>query len=696
MHRVIRSLGIFIFGLGWTVAASAQTARRPITFEDIISMHRIGDPQISPDGQWIAYTVATPDKDANRLVSDIWVIATNGGEPKQLTRGGTDERPRWSPDGRKIAFVSAPDGTPQVYWISVAGGEASRLTSVSGGAANEIWSPDGKSIAFVERVYPDCGDDACNAKRDTEQEKSKVKARIYTKLLYRHWTQWWDGKRSHLFIVAAPSATSESTPAGTLASVPRDLTPGADYDVPPFNLGNPEAISFSPDSHEIAFTANSDKDEAMSTNGDIFTVAANGDSAPKKITDNPGDDWGPIYSPDGKWIAYRAQFIPGNEADRWRLMLDERASGKRIDLTEHFDAPVDAFEWAPDSQTILFQTEEQGEMPIYSIAAIAGSTPRKVIADGYNDEFEVSRDGRTIIFARSSFTYPPELFAAAADGRGIRQLTHHNGEILARVEMAKTEAFWYAGADGAQVEEFIIRPPNFDASKKYPLLLLAHGGPQVPWSDTWSYRWNPEVMAAPGYVVVMPNFHGSPGYGQKFTEEISKDWGGEPYTDIMDGVDAAIAKYSFIDGSRMGAAGASYGGFMIDWIATHTGRFKCLVSHAGPYDERSMYGSTEELWFMEWEYGGTPWANPELYDKWSSDKNAGALGKFKTPTLVIGGERDFRVPYTQDLEFFTALQRQGVPSKLMIFPDEGHWILKPQNSELWYKTVLDWLATYLK
>ena len=299
-------------------------------------MHRIGDPQISPDGQWIAYTVATSDVDANRLVSDIWVIATNGGEPKQLTRGGTDERPRWSPDGRKIAFVSAPDGTPQVYWISVAGGEASRLTSVSGGAANEIWSPDGKSIAFVERVYPDCSDDACNAKRDTEQEKSKVKARIYTKLLYRHWTQWWDGKRSHLFIVAAPSATSESTPAGTLASVPRDLTPGADYDVPPFNLGNPEAISFSPDSHEIAFTANSDKDEAMSTNGDIFTVAANGDSAPKKITDNPGDDWGPIYSPDGKWIAYRAQFIPGNEADRWRLMLDERASGKRIDLTEQF------------------------------------------------------------------------------------------------------------------------------------------------------------------------------------------------------------------------------------------------------------------------------------------------------------------------------------------------------------------------
>ena len=291
---------------------------------------------------------------------------------------------------------------------------------------------------------------------------------------------------------------------------------------------------------------------------------------------------------------------------------------------------------------------------------------------------------------RRNFSRRPRMEAESGSS------THHNGEILARVEMAKTEAFWYAGADGAQVEEFIIRPPNFDASKKYPLLLLAHGGPQVPWSDTWSYRWNPEVMAAPGYVVVMPNFHGSPGYGQKFTEEISKDWGGEPYTDIMDGVDAAIAKYSFIDGSRMGAAGASYGGFMIDWIATHTGRFKCLVSHAGPYDERSMYGSTEELWFMEWEYGGTPWANPELYDKWSSDKNAGALGKFKTPTLVIGGERDFRVPYTQDLEFFTALQRQGVPSKLMIFPDEGHWILKPQNSELWYKTVLDWLATYLK
>jgi len=666
-------------------AGNAQTPeRRAITFKDMISMHRVSGAQISPDGNWIAYEVATPDLEANRMVRNISVVPAMGGESRQVTRGGSDTRPRWSPDGKKILFLSERDGAQQIYSISMEGGDATRLSSLSTGADNSLWSPNGKWIAFISSVYPGCGDDACNAARDAEAAKSKAKARIYEKLLFRHWNTWWDGKRSHLFIMPAE---------GGLA---RDLTPGADYDVPPFNIDAPEAIAFSPDSQELCFIANTDKDEATSTNGDLFAVPIAGGAEPKRITSNPADDWGPLYSPDGKWIAYRAQMQPGYEADRWRLMLYDRKNGKHIDLTERADNSVEDIAWSPDSKGIYFQTEEKGEMPIYWLPAEPGKTPKPILPTGFNAEFEVSRDGRMLVLTRTSLALPQEVFAANADGTDLRQITHENGALLAHLELPAAEPFWYAGAGGTQVEGFLLRPPHFDATKKYPLLLIVHGGPQVPWSDMWGYRWNPQVMAAPGYVALMINPRGSPGYGQKFTEEISRDWGGKVYEDLMKGVDAALAKYSFIDGSRMAAAGGSYGGYMVDWIATHSDRFKCLISHAGTYDQVSMYGETEELWFMDWEFGGPPWSHPEFYKKWSVHEFAGELGKYKTPTLIIAGEQDYRVPYTQSLEFFTALQRQGVPSKLMIFPNEGHWVLKPADSELWYKTFLDWLAKYLK
>jgi len=667
------------------VSLQAQEQRkRAITFQDLISMHRVSEPQVSPDGKWIAYSVSTPDLDANRSVRNIWIVASSGGEARQLTRGGTDTRPRWSPDGKKLAFLSARvENNPQVFWMNLEGGEATKVTSLSTGADNELWSPDGKAIAFISSVYPDCKDDSCNAGRDAEKEKSKVKARIYDKLLYRHWTGWSDGKRSHLFLVLASGGT------------PRDLTPGANYDVPPFNLGAPEPIAFSPDSRELCFTANTDKDEALSTNGDLFTVPVSGASEPKRITTNPGDDWGPAYSPNGMWIAYRAQMQPGYESDRWRLMLYARQGGKQINLTETFDSSVESYAFAPDSKSLYFNAEDKGEMPIYSITAAPGSSAKVIISGNFNQEFDVSEDGRTLAIARTSLTMPAEIFAANSDGSDVRQLTHQNAVLLSQLDLAKPEIFKFEGAEKTPVEGFVIRPPHFDPLKKYPALLLIHGGPQGAWTDAWGYRWNEQLMAAPGYVVLAINPRGSTGYGQKFTAEVSRDWGGKAHQDLMKGLDAAIAKYSFIDGSRVGAAGGSYGGYMIDWIATHTGRFKCLISHAGPYDAVSM-GATEELWFSEWEFGGTPWANPELYRKWSPSEFASALGKYKTPTLVVGGELDFRVPYTQDLEFFAALQRQGVPSKLLIFPDEGHWVLKPQNSELWYKTFLGWLAEYLK
>lgn len=697
MNLRVRAFGVMWIALLAAPAAGAQQAhqsKRPMTFRDLVSMERVSGPQISPGGKWIAYEVGAADLDANRIAHNIWVVAADGsGEPRQLTRGGTDQRPRWSPDGRRLAFLSARDGTPQVYLVGLEGGEAARITSLSTGADNELWSPDGKWIAFISSVYPDCRDDACNSKREDAAAKDKVKARVYEKLLFRHWTSWWDGKRSHLFIISAGGG--ESTGGGNTA---RDLTPGADYDVPPFNLGSPEAVAFSPDNEELCFTANTDKDQALSTNGDLFTVPASGASEPTRITSNPGDDWGPVYSPDGKWIAYRAQFQPGYESDRWRLMLYDRGQHKSTNLTEKFDRSIDEMAWSADSGNIFFTAEAQTEAPIYSlgIAGESGSSAQTIVREGFNAEIAVSNDGRKLLFTRQSLTMPSEIFLANSDGSGVRQITHQNAARLAQLDLSPGEPFWFEGAAKTKVEGLVVRPPRFDAAQKYPLLLLVHGGPQGAWNDAWSYRWNAEMFAAPGYVVLMINPRGSTGYGQKFTEEISKDWGGKVYEDLMKGVDAAIAKYPFVDSSRTAAAGASYGGFMIDWIATHTGRFKCLVSHAGSYDAISMWGSTEELWFQEWEYGGTPWQSPELYKKWSPVEYAAALGKFKTPTLVTAGELDFRVPYTQDLEFFTALQRQGVPSKLVMFPNHGHWLLRPQDSQFWYRTVLDWLAKYLR
>ena len=414
----------------WAGAACAQSERRPMTFDDLIAMHRVSDPQMSPDGRFVAYTVATPDLEANRVAPNIWVVPIDGGEPRQLTRSGSDQRPRWSPDGTKLAFLSARDGSQQVYWIALAGGEATRVTSLSGGGDNELWSPDGKTIAFVSSVYPDCADDDCNVERDAEKQKSKVKAHVATKLLYRHWTTWSDGKRSHLFVISADGSEK-----------PRDLTPAADYDVPPFNLGAPESIGFSPDGAELGFTANTDQDAAISTNGDIFTVPVNGSSAPKRITENHGNDWGPVYSPDGKWIAYRSQFIPADEADRWRLIIYDRATGKHVDLTEKFDRNVDAYEWAASSKAIFFKAEDQAQMPIYSVAAAAGNAPLKVIDDGFNMEFDVSRDGRSIAFTRTSLVMPPEVFVAKSDGSDARQLSHHNAALLAQLDLPESGIF---------------------------------------------------------------------------------------------------------------------------------------------------------------------------------------------------------------------------------------------------------------
>jgi dipeptidyl aminopeptidase/acylaminoacyl peptidase len=683
MNRTARRSGLLLLMLGMALSANAQApAKHPLAFDDLIKLHRISSPEVSPDGKWVAYGISTPDMEANRGVSNIWIVSTSGGDAIQLTQSGKDSAPSWSPDGKTLAFLSGRDGTSQVYVISLEGGEAKKLTTLSTGADLFKWSPDGKSIAFTSGVYVDCKDDTCNKQRDEEKEKSKVKAHVAEHLLYRHWDHWSEGKRSHLFIQATE---------GTSAA--RDLTAEADYDVPPDERGGGADINFSPDSKELCYTAVADKVEAISTNADLFLVPVAGGES-KRITTNQGFDGNPVYSPDGKYIAYHAQMTPGYEADRWQLMLYHREAGQSESISASFDRSANDLAWSPDSKTIYFLAENETLQPIYAIEPRAGATPKKLL-DGYNAAYSFSADGKILVAERTSLTTPAELFVAAADGSGLKQLTHENDAILASVEMNAPETFWFEGAEGTKVQAMIIRPPQSVATKKYPMLVLLHGGPQTMWTNAWGYRWNAQVFSGAGYVTLMINRRGSTGYGQKFTDQITADWGGRAYVDVMKGIDAAIAKYPFIDKTKMAAAGGSYGGYMADWLATHTDRFKAIVSHAGVYDKVSMY-ATEELWFEEHDSQGTPWAAPENYKKWSPSTYAADLGRYKTPTLVVAGERDYRVPYTQSLEFFSALQRQGVPSKLVVFPDEGHWVLKPQNSQFWYKTFLDWLAEYVK
>jgi dipeptidyl aminopeptidase/acylaminoacyl peptidase len=668
--------------LALALAAAPQVwAQGPpaFTVDEMLKLKRVSDPQLSPDGTKIAFVLTDVNQEQNTRNNDIWIVPVAGGAPVKVA--GTErseDRPRWSPDGKQLAFVSNREGGPQVWVIPASGGEPKKLTALATGASGLTWSPDGKWIAFVSEVFPACADAACNERELKARDESKVKAHIADGLMYRHWTAWREGTYSHLFIVPADGSAA-----------PRDVTPGAS-DVPPFSLGGPEDYAFSPDSREIAFAKKTDKVEAVSTNSDIFTLdlAAAG-AQPKQVTTAPGADGGPQYTPDGKYLTWRSQARAGFEADRWTLNLLDRASGTRRVLTADWDRAVDSWTFTPDSKAVFTAVEEDGQVRVYRLD-LAGGPSKLVLKDGTNGDVQVTPDGKTIVFSRASLTAPAEIFRANADGSGVTVVTKINAELLATFALKPAESITFAGAGGAPVQAWVVKPNTFRDGVKYPLLYLVHGGPQGAWNDGWTYRWNAQVFASAGYVVFMPNPRGSTGFGQRFTDEISGDWGGKPFDDLMKGVDYT-EKLPYVDATRKVAAGASYGGYMMNWFLGHTDRFKAIVSHAGVFNLTSMYGVTEELWFPEWDLGGTPWNNPEGYAKWSPHTYA---KNFKTPTLVTHGEIDYRVPVGEGLQLFTTLQRQGVPSRLLVFPDEGHWINKPQNAALWYRTFLEWMGKW--
>jgi dipeptidyl aminopeptidase/acylaminoacyl peptidase len=662
------------------LAASAFAQKKPFDVDALLSLARISDPQISPDGRMVTFTVQSIDVAANKRPKQIWATALAGGSPRQLTREGeNNQRARWSPDGKSIAFISDRGGSAQVWIMNADGADARQVTNLATEADGVLYSPDGKNLLFTSTVFPGCNDEACNKQKAEEEKSSQVKARIYEGLLYRHWTAWQSKRRSHLMVV----------PAG--GGAVKDLTSAETRDVPPFSLGGQDDYDISPDGKEVCYAINADAVPAISTNTDLYVVSIEGGPS-KKITINPGADNSPLYSPDGKYIGYRAQNRPGYESDRWRLHVLERATGKVTNLTENIDRWINGFIWSPDSSKLFFTSEDRGRQPIEYLPVTGGGIRTAVSGDSHLDDMQLTRNGEYIVYTMQTGSQPVEIYRGAAAGGPPVALTHLNDGELGLHQLTPLEDFWVEGAEKAPVQSFVVKPPNFDARRKYPVLLLIHGGPQGAWGQDWSYRWNAQVFAAAGYVVVMPNPRGSTGYGQKFIDEINRDWGGRAFEDLMAAADH-MATVPYADIAHMAAAGASYGGYMADWILGHSQRFKAIVSHAGVFDLRSMFGATEELWFPLWEFKGPPWDNAETYERWSPSY---FVKQFHTPTLVVHGELDFRVPYTQGLQLFTALQLQKVPSKLLIYPDEGHWILKPQNSRLWYKTVIDWIDTWTK
>lgn len=649
-----------------------------MALEDLITAVRVGDPQLSPDGRRVLFVRTTTDPATGRRNADIWMVPADGSAPPRPFIEGpkSDDSPRFLSNDR-IVFVSARDGAPQLYVADGEGRNARPVTTLGAGVQPPIVvSADGRLVAFVSDAYPRCADDACNARTRDSIEKDPVKTHTLTRLPYRHWSEWWETVRHHVFVTDVESGTT------------RDLTPG-DYDSPP-HFYEDGAIAFSPDSRELAFVSKRDaKDSEMwTTNHDVWTVPVAGGAA-KKLTANPAADMTPVYSPDGRSIVVRAQRRAGFEADRWYLDAYDRASGAKHTLFTTPDLSVDDFRFSPDGKTIWFVAVRNGTDNLYTMPA-AGGTPTLVVQGGAVGAIQPANG--FAVYARSSLVAPTDLYRVDGN-RTTRQLTNENGAWLSAVELPQPASMTVAGAGRTPVQYWLLKPPHFDATKKYPVVFLIHGGPQSSWVDGWSSRWNPSLWAAQGWVVAAPNPRGSTGFGQKFVDEISRDWCGKAMTDL-DAVFDAVSALPYVDRARTGIAGASYGGYAVDWIIGHTNRFKAAVSHDGVFNLESMALTTEELWFPEWEFGGPVWSATARRNFARCSPHLSA-DRIRTPTLVITNEQDFRVPVDQGLQLFTALRRNGVPAEGLVFQNEGHWVLGALDSRRWHESVFAWLHRYL-
>jgi dipeptidyl aminopeptidase/acylaminoacyl peptidase len=674
MKRLIYSLALLAFTFpAW--------AAHPFHVEDMQRLSRVGGPRVSPDGKWVAFTVTRSDVAKNRAVTNMWLIPASGGDPQQLTFGeqGFNGDPRWSPDGRYLYFISTRvDNKRQIFRLPVTGGEAKQVTTAPTGVDAFVLSPDGKTIAITATVFPSCTDMACNEKMTKERADNPVKTRVITEMPFRRWDSWVDGMRNHIFVVPAEGGDA------------KDVTPG-DVDSPIWTENGTQEVAFSPDSREICFSRFVEN-EALTGNSDLFVMPASG-GEPKAITTNKATDSTPVYSPDGRYIAYSATLRPMQESDLTRLFLYDRKTGEHKNIFEATDRSIDSYVWAPDSKSLYVTFEDRGSEPLARLD-LDTLKVTQLDAAGTSGEATVSQDGTFLVFPKMDFSHPVELFRLnlATGANSPTPLTRMNAEALKDIEFGEASSFTFRGWNGESVQAWEVKPAEFDANKKYPLLLLMHGGPENSWPNFFHYRWNAQLFAAAGYVVIMPNFHGSSGFGLKFMDAIKGQWGGAPYEDQMKAVDTALT-WPYIDATRVAAAGASYGGYMANWMEGHTDRFRTIVSHDGLYDLVTMLYSGDFVGGIQQEFKGTPWENQQAL---INQAPATFANNFKTPMLIIHGEHDYRVDPSQGFAMFQVLQAKHVPSKLIVFEEENHWVLKPADNIFWYHSVLDWLDEWVK
>jgi dipeptidyl aminopeptidase/acylaminoacyl peptidase len=658
--------------------------KHPFSVHDMLAMERISDHQVSPDGKQVAFVLRTTDLEANEGRTDIWLVGHDGTGLGQLTKDpASDSAPRWSADGKSIYFLSTRSGSSQVWKINTHDQSLKQITDQPLDVDNLILSPDGKQMAFSMEVFVDCPDTIleCTEKRLKEIKERKTTGVVFDRLFVRHWDTWKDGRRSHIFVRAIDGGEAI------------DVMKGMDADCPTKPFGGVEDMAFTADGKGIVFSARDvGRIEAWSTDFDLFYSPVDGSKAPQCLTDqNEAWDAYPLFSPDGKTLAYLAMERPDYESDRFRIILQSWPDGKKRTLVPDWDRSVNAMAWAEDGKTIYATADNLGQRSLYAINVRSGKVTI-VLKKGTIRSLAVKGD--RIVFEMDHLKSPVELYSIQTDGRDFQSLTGINRERLAAVNMGEPEQFSFDGWNNETVYGYVVKPIDFDPNKKYPVAFLIHGGPQGSFGNEFHYRWNPQAYAGAGYAAVMVDFHGSVGYGQTFTDSIRGDWGGKPLEDLQKGLAAALQRYPWMDEERIGALGASFGGYMINWIAGNwPDRFRCLVNHDGNLDERMAYYDTDELWFPEWDHIGTPWDHPEGYEE---QNPINCVQKWKTPMLVIHGALDFRVAETQGISTFTALQRLGIPSKFLYFPDENHWVLKPQNSVQWHETVLAWLDQWVK